>query len=81
MTGKDKCNLLRSIRRQIAQSNEIPFNSPGCPFMGRCSGTCPKCDDELCQLEQALEERRRNGLPVYLTQLCSDTFEKEVQNG
>lgn len=81
MTGKEKCNLLRSIRRQIAQRNAIPFDSPDCPFTGKCTGTCPKCDDELYQLELALDARRKKGLPVELVGLCTDTFEKGMGVG
>ncbi len=47
MTGKELCNLLRQIRRKIAETNEIEYLSADCHNEEECLGTCPKCDAEL----------------------------------
>ena len=47
MTGKEKCRLLRQIRREIAESNGIPYSTEECTFEGACTGTCPRCEEEV----------------------------------
>ena len=43
MTGKEKCNLLRQIRKEIAESNDIVYLTTECDYTGNdCPGTCPK---------------------------------------
>ena len=61
MNGKDKCRILKDIRRQIAEENGIEWVVSECKHKGNCKGTCPKCESEVRQLEQALEIRRRRG--------------------
>lgn len=61
MTGKEKCKILRRIRREIAAANDIPDRERECTHTGECSGTCPYCEAELRRLEQSLAERRSMG--------------------
>ena len=61
MTGKEKCKLLRKIRRDIAAANDIPDRERACTHTGECTGTCPYCEAELRRLEQSLAERRSLG--------------------
>lgn len=61
MNGREKCRMLREIRRQIALENDIKLVTEACSFRGECRGTCPKCEAELAWLEQQLEKRRRLG--------------------
>lgn len=87
MKGKDKCNILKDIRRRIAEENDIAFVTSNCEFKGECKGTCPKCEAEVRYLEQELEKRRRLGKSIALTALsatmllgaagCYDPVEKE----
>jgi len=58
MNGKDKCRILRQIRQQIAQENDISLITEECGFKGECRGTCPRCEAELQYLESQLEKRR-----------------------
>ena len=71
MLGKDKCRILRTVRRMIAEANEIPFDSPDCTQEGPCLGTCPKCESELRYLEQQLQKRRAEGREIELAELCA----------
>ena len=61
MIGKEKCKLLRKIRRDIAAANDIPDRERECTHTGECTGTCPYCEAELRRLEQSLAERRSLG--------------------
>ena len=65
MTGKEKCNHLRQLREQIARENGIPYESTPCNYQGDdCIGTCPKCEEELRYLTNALQEKLHRGEPV-----------------
>lgn len=55
--GRDVCNELKSIRRNIAEENGIRLDISECNYKGECDGTCPRCDAELQYLEQELSRR------------------------
>lgn len=61
MNGKSKCKILKDIRKQIAQSNDIKYVTSECKYQGDCAGTCPKCEAELRYLEEELSKRQRAG--------------------
>ena len=61
MKGKEKCRMLKQIRKKIADANDIPYVVEECPHQGECRGTCPKCEAELRKMEQELSLRRRIG--------------------
>ena len=56
--GKQTCRILKDIRRQIAEANDIEFITSECQYQGDCLGTCPKCEAEVHYLEQQLERKR-----------------------
>lgn len=64
MNGKSKCKILKEIRRQIAQDNDIEFVTSECKYQGECSGTCPKCEAEVRYLEQELSKRQAAGKAI-----------------
>lgn len=66
MNGKDKCELLKSIRKKIAYTNSIDLECEECSFDGECSGTCPKCEEELRYLEKVINEKRNDGITIHL---------------
>lgn len=55
--GKQKCEILRRIRMDIAERYGLRYNLSECTHEGDCSGTCPKCDAELKDLQRQLESR------------------------
>lgn len=59
MRGKEVCRTLKDIRAGIARQNDIPWETEECGFKGECRGTCPRCEAEVRQLEEALAKRRR----------------------
>lgn len=71
MFGKNKCKILKEIRQKIADENDIPYVTRECTYQGECSGTCPKCEQELRYLEQQLARRQRLGKAVVVTALCA----------
>lgn len=57
MRGKEKCEQLKAIRRQIAEHYGLTYNPTECTHEGDCRRTCPKCDAELEDLQRQLEEK------------------------
>ena len=59
--GKNTCRILKEIRKQIAEENDIQLVIEECTYQGDCLGTCPKCEAEVRYLERELEKRQRMG--------------------
>ena len=59
--GKRTCKILKEIRRQIAEANDIEYVVEECQYKGDCLGTCPKCGAEVRYLEQQLQQRQLLG--------------------
>jgi hypothetical protein len=70
MKGKDRCKILKDIRKRIADENDIEFIVSECKHKGDCLGTCPKCESELRYLERELEKRRTLGKKVTVAGLA-----------
>ncbi len=64
MNGKSKCKILKDIRKKIAAENDIVYVTSECKHKGDCTGTCPKCEQELRYLEEQLRLRKRQGKAV-----------------
>ena len=64
--GKKTCKILKDIRRQIAEANDIKFITSECRYKGDCLGTCPKCEAEVRYLEEQLRARSLTGKAVAL---------------
>ncbi len=62
--GKEKCRILKEIRAEIAKQNDIEWVVSECKHQGNCKGTCPKCEQEVRQLEEALAKREALGKKV-----------------
>ena len=72
MRGKDKCRILKQIRQQIADANDIEYITRECTFQGECRGTCPKCEAELRYLEEQLELRRNRGKKAVVAAVAAE---------
>lgn len=59
--GRNICNTLKAIRKQIADANEIEYSPEECHFKGECKGTCPKCEQDVRYLEQELRLKQITG--------------------
>ena len=87
--GKQTCKILKEIRRQIAEANDIEFATSECRYKGDCLGTCPKCEAEVRYIEQQLRARSLSGKAVALAGIsagmilmsgCSGTSTKNQTN-
>ena len=66
MTHQEKRELLRKLRRDFAQFNDIPVLSSEEPCAADCDGSCPVCEAELRWLETELNRRAAEGKPIRL---------------
>ena len=71
MKGKDRCKILKDIRKRIADENDIEFITSECKHKGDCLGTCPKCESEVRYLEQELAKKRSIGKRVAISGIAA----------
>ena len=62
--GKSICSVLKAIRTQVAEANEIKYEPRECHHKGECRGTCPACEAEVRYIERQLDIRRQLGKAV-----------------
>lgn len=55
--GKAKCELLKSVRKEIADANGIEYEPHECTHSGDCPGTCPLCEFELEKLSADINRK------------------------
>ena len=78
MTGREKCQFLRLIRKQIAEANNIEFKTTECSYDGPCAGTCPKCDVEIRYLETQLKAKSANREGISIEGLALESYNEAV---
>ena len=79
--GKQTCKILKEIRRQIAEANDIEYVTSECRYKGDCLGTCPKCEAEVRYLEQQLRARSLAGKTVALAGISAGMILMSGCNG
>ena len=62
--GKTICSVLKTIRKQVADANDIKYEPRECHHQGECRGTCPACEAEVRYIERQLDIRRQLGKAV-----------------
>lgn len=62
--GRNICDTLKAIRKEIADANGIEYSPEECHFKGECRGTCPKCEQEVKNLEYELRLRQMAGTAI-----------------
>lgn len=72
--GKRTCEILKDVRRKIAQENDIPLAECECTHEGDCRGTCPYCESEVRYLERELSKRRTLGKAVTVAGIAVSTM-------
>ena len=72
--GKRTCEILKDVRRKIAQENDIPLAECECTHEGDCRGTCPYCESEVRYLERELSKRRALGKAVTVAGIAVSTM-------
>lgn len=74
MTGKEKCELLKAMRKEIAEANGIVYLTSECTFQGECLGYCPKCDAEARYLDSELNRLAKEGKEIKVSGLTYQKF-------
>ena len=64
MNGKDKCELLRAIRQNVANLNGIHYSPKECGHEECSIGTCPLCEQEASWLMDELQKKEAAGSPI-----------------
>ena len=70
MDHKKKCQILKSVRKHIADSIGVDLHQTECTYEGECRGTCAKCEQEEKILNRALLGGTITAASVLLT-ACS----------
>ena len=69
--GRYICDTLKSVRKKIADANDIKYEPHECTHEGECAGTCPACEAEVRYLERQLDIRCRLGKAVAVVGLSA----------
>ena len=64
MTGKEKCEFLKGIRKRVSEVNGIPYEPRECTYEGECTGTCPFCEKEAAELMAKLRKKETEGAEI-----------------
>lgn len=75
MTGWEKCEELKKIRKQVADANGIPYEIENCEQLEDCIGTCPKCDAEINFLSEEIAKKQAAGEDVILDGIAGNMFQ------
>jgi len=59
--GKKKCEVLKDVRKKIAEANGIAYEPHKCNHEGDCNGTCPACEQEVRYIENHLRRITKAG--------------------
>lgn len=81
MTGKEKCKLLKQIRKEIAETNGIVYLTSECNIDGECDGTCPKCDAEIRYLDSEIQRLAQEGKAISLSGLKLSIIDSVINCG
>lgn len=65
--GRKICDVLKAVRKKIADMNGITYEPKVCHYKGHCSGVCPACEAERKYIENELSLRERMGKAVCVT--------------
>lgn len=54
MNHKEKCKVMKKMRKDIADQIGLDLHQTECTYKGECRGTCPRCAAEEKKLNKAL---------------------------
>lgn len=77
--GKRICNILKDVRKQIADANGIEYTPGECHHQGECSGTCPMCEQEKSFLEQQIGLKQKAGKAIKIVGIASSLVTLSAQ--
>ncbi len=76
MTGKEKCEFLKEIRKTMAKENGITYVPRECHHEGECSGTCPLCEKEAAELLAELKKKVLTGEEIQVDNEAIELLER-----
>ena len=77
-TGKQICEMLKSVRKEIALNYGLNYEPAECDFEGDCAGFCEKCDSEIMDLEHQLMEKSHENAAWVCAQFYEDVTNRSV---
>ena len=80
MTGKDKCEFLKEIRKNMAKENGLSYEPRECHHEGYCTGTCPLCEKEAAELLEELKKKEKNGENIQIDSEAIQVLEQIVDS-
>lgn len=72
--GRRVCRVLKAIRRNLIKENGLGIVQPVCRHKGNCPGTCPRCEEELDEINR----RMVDGCSHYRTMMEMDRYGKDL---
>ena len=57
MTGRERCRLMKELRRTYADAEGLDIVISDCSYTGECTGTCPSCEAEMRAMARLLERK------------------------
>lgn len=69
--GKQKCEMLKLIRKRIAEQNGIEYQPTSCHHHGECLGSCPKCEAETRLLQKQLILKQKEGRALHIVGIAT----------
>lgn len=80
MTGKDKCEFLKGIRKRMAEVNGISYEPRECSNNGDCPGTCPFCEKEAEELLKELKKKEADGVEIKKDVFCIEAIKESLND-
>lgn len=80
MTGKEKCEFLKEIRKNMAKENGISYEPRECHHEGDCTGTCPLCEKEAAELLAELKKKENDGEQIQIDTDAIQVLEQIVDS-
>lgn len=78
LNGKQVCEKLKQMRKQLAEANGIKMKFVDCPSTGPCAGTCERCDMEVRQLQEELLKIREEDRKYPQIEIGFKTIKNEL---
>ena len=83
--GRAKCKMLKTIRKAIADANNIPYEITECHSEGHCNGACPACDKEATEFSKMLTDKAAAGHVIHMpnmdTTLLDEFLPTDIDEG
>ena len=77
--GQQICEILKSVRKEIALRYGLDYEPTECNYEGDCAGFCEKCDAEIMNLERQLMEKYHTGIGMIYTQFNEDIDNRYIR--